>query len=84
MSETEHEEVGQQVAIGFHQLGGIRLVANDVRLTQQEAFVLAGQLLAHATMLIQMSYAQQAAEAQQLDEVMRGVNSGIIKPPGVK
>lgn len=81
---TEEEQVEEQedarVYVGFHQLGGIRLVADDVRLTPAEAFILAGQLTAHATMGIQMGYAEDAARNQAL----LGNNSGLIVPPGVK
>jgi len=72
--ENEQEQTGGRVFVGFHQLGGIRLSADDVRLSAQEAFVLAGQLTAHATMAIQMSYAEQAAAQQALSE------SGIVIP----
>jgi len=80
---TDEEQVEQEedarVYVGFHQLGGIRLVADDVRLTPAEAFILAGQLTAHATMAIQMGYAEDAARNQALLN-----NSGLIVPPGVK
>lgn len=59
------EESTGKVLVGFHPLGGIRLQADGARLSPQEAFVLAGQLQAHATILIQQSYMEAAmAEAQ--------------------
>lgn len=67
-----------RVYVGFHQLGGIRLNADEARLSPQEAFVLAGQLNAHATILIQQDYMQQAmAEAALAREV-----STLVGPNG--
>lgn len=77
---NQQDEQEQRVHIGFHQLGGIRLVAGDVRLTPQEAFILAGQLLAHGTIAIQMTYAEQAMAERATQEMMKG----ITLPPGVK
>lgn len=77
---TEEEQTASRVFIGFHQLGGLRLVADDVRLSPQEAFILAGQLLAHATMTIQMGYTE---DAMRQAELTKGAN-GLIMPPGMK
>ena len=62
------EEEDQRVFVGFHPFGGVRLQAEDVRLSPQEAFVLAGQLHAHATILIQQNYMEQAMAAKMAQE----------------
>jgi hypothetical protein len=77
-SNVEEEPRGK-VSIGFHQLGGISLDANGVRLSPQEAFILAGQLQAHATIMIQMGY----AEAAMAQEAIRS-GGGLNLPPGFK
>jgi hypothetical protein len=71
-----NEEENQRVFVGFHRLGGIALEADNVRLTPQEAFVLAGQLNAHATLIIQQNYMEQAMAARMMAEA----NPGIILP----
>jgi hypothetical protein len=62
------DENDSRVYVGFHQLGGVRLLADDIRLDPNEAFTLAGQLIAHATLVIQMSYAEQAMAARRAAE----------------
>lgn len=78
-SPEEDQVENQKVFVGFHQLGGVRLISPDVRLEPNEAFALAGQLIAHATMLINFEYNRQALEAEQL---LSGGRS-IQLPPGV-
>lgn len=74
------EEEDQRVYVGFHQLGGIRLSAGDIRLDPSEAFVLAGQLIAHATMIINFGYMAQA----QAQEELLATQRSITLPPGVR
>lgn len=74
----DHED--QKVLVGFHPFGGVRLVSPDVRLEPNEAFVLAGQLIAHATMVINFGYMAQAQEAEELNRLARSIQL----PPGAK
>lgn len=74
------EQDDQKIYVGFHPLGGVRLSAGDVKLTPNEAFVLAGQLTAHATMIMNFGY---MAQAQEQEELLAATRS-IIKPPGVR
>lgn len=67
-SQSEEEEDKGRVYVGFHPFGGIRLQAEDVRLSPQEAFILAGQLNAHATLVIQQEYVAQAQAARLATE----------------
>jgi len=75
---SDEEETGR-VFVGFHPFGGVRLQAEDVRLSPQEAFILAGQLHAHATLLIHQGYLEQAQAAQAARAV---VGKGDIILPG--
>lgn len=72
--EQPPEENDSRVFIGFHPFGGIRLDATDVRLDAQEAFILAGQLTAHATLMINQGYMEQAMAQKMAQE------KGIIIP----
>jgi hypothetical protein len=72
-SQEEQEERGK-VFVGFHPFGGIKLEAENVRLSPQEAFVLAGQLNAHANMLIQQEYVEQAMATKMAQD------KGIVIP----
>ena len=74
VEQVSADEDNQRVFIGFHPFGGIRLQAEDVRLTPQDAFALAGQLTAHATMMLQQEYMEQAMAQQMAAE------KGIIIP----
>lgn len=78
--DVSEDEEDQRVYVGFHQLGGIRLSAGDIRLEPNEAFALAGQLIAHATMIINFGYMAQAQQQEELFATQRS----IIKPPGVR
>lgn len=75
--EEVDEGDGQKVFVGFHQLGGVRLIAEDIRLSPDEAFILAGQLQAHATIQIHTNYMQQQMEQQQAQELLQ--RSKIIR-----
>lgn len=78
--DVSEDDEDQKIFVGFHQLGGIRLSAGEVRLEPNEAFVLAGQLVAHATMIINFGYMAQA----QAQEELLATQRSIIKPPGVR
>ena len=75
--QPDRDEEDQRVYVGFHQLGGVRLVADDIRLEINEAFSLAGQLIAHATILTQMAYAEQAMARAA---IAGNGNSGLVIP----
>jgi hypothetical protein len=83
--EEEQQPEDGQILVGFHQLGGVRIVAEDVRLEPNEAFILAGQIIAHATLAINQSY----MEAAMARRMMQGGGpdngtGGLILPPGLK
>lgn len=82
MAEEETQEEQEQpgrVFVGFHQLGGVHLVAENVRLEPNDAFALAGQLIAHATLFINNQYMEQAMARQAL----ANGSDKLILPPGL-